>query len=180
MYRVNFKWAKPQLIDCLHEFAQWTIVWLKQFRVAHCVACCHWKVCKSCLIKTVQRCSPCGVLLLKKVYNYPGSPRVVYYNTSLPLSMSCLEFALVYLRAPGGFPAHFTTYFDFNNDVIIYIKLPRLKKGGIIRYTFFRFRLDIFCLSEPFQRGDHLYTSGSDVCRRQILTYKDDSRTERI
>ena len=22
----------------------------------------------SCLIKTVQRCSPCGVLLLKKVY----------------------------------------------------------------------------------------------------------------
>ena len=32
-------WAS---IDCLHEFAQWTIVWLKQFRVAHCVACCHW------------------------------------------------------------------------------------------------------------------------------------------
>ena len=29
-------------IDRLHEFAQWTIVWLKQFRVAHCVACCHW------------------------------------------------------------------------------------------------------------------------------------------
>ena len=56
-------------IDCLHEFAQWAIVCLKQFTVAHCVACCHWKVCNSCLIKTVQRCSPCGVLLLKKVYS---------------------------------------------------------------------------------------------------------------
>ena len=39
----------------------------------------------------------------------------------------------------------------------------------------------------PFQRGDrlyarigHLYTSESDVCRRQILTYKDGPRTERI
>ena len=55
-------------IDCLYEFAQWTIVWSKQFRAAHCVACCHWKVCNNCLIKIVQRCSPCGVLLLKKVY----------------------------------------------------------------------------------------------------------------
>ena len=42
-----------------------TVVWLKQFSVAHCVACCHWKVCNSCLIKTVQRCSLCGVLLLE-------------------------------------------------------------------------------------------------------------------
>ena len=29
-------------------------------------------------------------------------------------------------------------------------------------------------------RGDRLYTSESDVCRRQILTYKDDPRTERM
>ena len=31
-----------------------------------------------------------------------------------------------------------------------------------------------------YQRGDRLYTSESDVCRRQILTYKDGPRTERI
>ena len=34
--------------------------------------------------------------------------------------------------------------------------------------------------SSHFQRGDRLYTSESDVCRRQILTYKDDPHTERI
>ena len=33
---------------------------------------------------------------------------------------------------------------------------------------------------QPFQRGERLHTSESDVCRRQILTYKDDRRTERI
>ena len=32
----------------------------------------------------------------------------------------------------------------------------------------------------PFQRRDRLYTSESDVCRRQILTYKDGPRTERV
>ena len=32
----------------------------------------------------------------------------------------------------------------------------------------------------PFQCGDRLYTSVSDVCRRQMLTYKDDPRTEGI
>ena len=31
-----------------------------------------------------------------------------------------------------------------------------------------------------FQRGDRLYTSESDVYRRQILTYKDGPRTERV
>ena len=31
-----------------------------------------------------------------------------------------------------------------------------------------------------FQCGDRLYTSESDVCRRQILTYKDGPRTERV
>ena len=31
----------------------------------------------------------------------------------------------------------------------------------------------------PSQRGDRPYTSESDVCRRQILTYKDGPRTER-
>ena len=31
-----------------------------------------------------------------------------------------------------------------------------------------------------FQRGDRLYTSESDVYRRQILTYKDGSRAERL
>ena len=31
-----------------------------------------------------------------------------------------------------------------------------------------------------FQRGDSFYTSESDVCRRQILAYKDGPRAERI
>ena len=31
-----------------------------------------------------------------------------------------------------------------------------------------------------FQRGDSLYTSESDVCRRQILTYKDGPGAERV
>ena len=31
-----------------------------------------------------------------------------------------------------------------------------------------------------FQREDCLYMSKSDVCRRQILTYKDGPRTKRI
>ena len=30
--------------------------------------------------------------------------------------------------------------------------------------------------SSPFQRVERLYTSESDVCRRQILTYKNDPR----
>ena len=34
--------------------------------------------------------------------------------------------------------------------------------------------------TEPFHRDNRLYTSESDVCRRQILMYKDDPRTERI
>ena len=39
---------------------------------------------------------------------------------------------------------------------------------------------DITLVIQPFQRGNRLYTSESDVCRRQILTYKDDPRAERI
>ena len=35
-------------------------------------------------------------------------------------------------------------------------------------------------IASPFQRGDRLYTSESDVCRRQILTYKDGPRAEII
>ena len=35
-------------------------------------------------------------------------------------------------------------------------------------------------LNQLFQCGDRLYMPESDVCRRQILTYKDDPRTERI
>ena len=35
-------------------------------------------------------------------------------------------------------------------------------------------------VSEPFHREHRLYTSASDVCRRQMLTYKDDPRTEKI
>ena len=31
-----------------------------------------------------------------------------------------------------------------------------------------------------FQWGDRLYTSASDVCRRQILTYKDGPRAEHV
>ena len=37
--------------------------------------------------------------------------------------------------------------------------------------------LEIF---QFFQCGDRVYTSESDVCRRQILTYKDGPRTERF
>ena len=37
--------------------------------------------------------------------------------------------------------------------------------------------LEIFQL---FQCGDRLYTSESDVYRRQILTYKDGTRAERV
>ena len=59
----------------LARVCAWTAVWLKQFSIGHCVACCHWKVCNSCLIKTVQRCSLCGVLLLKRVYRRKFSRR---------------------------------------------------------------------------------------------------------
>ena len=31
----------------------------------------------------------------------------------------------------------------------------------------------------PFQRRDRLYTSESDICRRQILTFKDSTRAEK-
>ena len=37
-----------------------------------------------------------------------------------------------------------------------------------------------YILSYPVQSGDRFYTSESDVCRRQILTYKDGPRTEGI
>ena len=33
---------------------------------------------------------------------------------------------------------------------------------------------------EYLQCGDRLYTSESDVCRRQILTHKDSPRTARV
>ena len=35
-------------------------------------------------------------------------------------------------------------------------------------------------MTYPFKREDRLYKSESDVCRRQILTYKDGPCTERI
>ena len=56
------------LYKLLARVCAWTVVWLKQCSVGHCVACCHWKMCNSCLIKTVPHCSLCGVLLLKRVY----------------------------------------------------------------------------------------------------------------
>ena len=37
--------------------------------------------------------------------------------------------------------------------------------------------LSKFITDVSLQRGGRLYTSESDVCRRQILTYKDDPRT---
>ena len=37
-----------------------------------------------------------------------------------------------------------------------------------------------YSVTEPFQCGDRLCTSESDVSRRQILTYKDGPRTESI
>ena len=52
-------------------------------------------------------------------------------------------------------------------------------------YIIFYILFNVTCMTvivrmcyEPFQRGDRLYTSESDVCRRQILTYKDGLRTE--
>ena len=39
--------------------------------------------------------------------------------------------------------------------------------------------LRLLAIVLPLQCGDRLYTSESDVCRRQILTYKDGSRAER-
>ena len=90
------------VIDCLHEFAQCKIVWIKQFRVAHCVACCHWKKCNSCLIKTVQRCSPSGVLLLRKVYRLHVidhmSAAGKHYTSIRPMSCVCWE----YISAQNG------------------------------------------------------------------------------
>ena len=35
-------------------------------------------------------------------------------------------------------------------------------------------------MPNPFQRGDRLYTSESDVSRRQILMYKDGPQAEGI
>ena len=58
----------------------------------HCVACCHWKVCNSCLIKTVQRCSPCGVLLLKKVYSQISMFRIL--NITPPGELQQLKWFL--------------------------------------------------------------------------------------
>ena len=39
---------------------------------------------------------------------------------------------------------------------------------------------DAVIFYKPFQCVDRLYTSESDVCRRQIMTYEDGPRTERI
>ena len=50
-----------------------------------------------------------------------------------------------------------------------------------LRYNSLRnsrnFRL--FLRNNHFQRGDRLYTSESDLCRRHIMTYKDDAHAER-
>ena len=73
MYRTIMPTCRPTALT-QHEYrlivrvCAWTAVWLKQCSVGHCVARYYWKVCNSCLIKTVQRCSLCGVLLLKRVY----------------------------------------------------------------------------------------------------------------
>ena len=57
-------------------------------------------------------------------------------------------------------------------------------KLHIVQYLYkcsFRRHIDwISWKYQPFQCGNRLYTSESDVCRRQILTYKDGPRTERI
>ena len=34
-------------------------------------------------------------------------------------------------------------------------------------------QIDLLYRDQPFQRGERLYTSESDVCRRQIMTYMD-------
>ena len=38
----------------------------------------------------------------------------------------------------------------------------------------------LFRFRQPFHRDDRLYMSESDVCKRQILTYKDGRSTGRI
>ena len=50
----------------------------------------------------------------------------------------------------------------------------------MILYHFCMFNWKTNKHKQPFLRGDHLHTSESDVCRRQILTYKVDPRTEII
>ena len=45
--------------------------------------------------------------------------------------------------------------------------------------VFFQFEI-IINVFEYLQCGDRLYTSESDVCRRQILTYKDGPRAGRV
>ena len=51
-------------------------------------------------------------------------------------------------------------------------------KVCVARYKISQQQLITFHL--PFQRGDRLYTSESDVYRRQIPTYTEGHRTERI
>ena len=90
----QLSWNSTSIYSIYRLFARvcaWTVVWLKQFSVAHCVACCHWKVCNSCLIKTVQRCSLCGVLLLKRVYRWGDYPENF-------IEAYCIIRKLVYLK----------------------------------------------------------------------------------
>ena len=66
-------------------------------------------------------------------------------------------------------------YFQLN----MYITQPVRFAQNISIATCF---VNIFVVkkSKSLQRGDRIYTSESDVCRSQTLTYKDDPRTERI
>ena len=66
---------------------------------------------------------------------------------------------------------------SLNVDPIIMAVVRSPAKSGTLSFCHVD---NMPCMSLPFQCGDRLYTSESDVCRRQILMYKDGPRTERI
>ena len=49
-----------------------------------------------------------------------------------------------------------------------------------LTYLEYRFIVVYNRVFQPFQLGDLLYTPESDVCRRQILTYKEGPHAERV
>ena len=68
-----------------------------------------------------------------------------------------------------------------NFDQILIYCLPTLCDAGLtLKKHWVNHGTDIWGDRQPFQCADRLYTSESDVYRRQILTYKDDPRTERM
>ena len=65
-------------------------------------------------------------------------------------------------------------------NVIIMILCCAYTTKQNIYNTMLRFRITVTVTPQLFQHRDRLYTSESDVCRRQILMYKDGPHAERI